>query len=1274
MNIIDFLPSYPNINNNEYDNLNLYDDTKFAENIYKKKEFYDNKLDVVEILPKEVGVLTKHQNTIARFMSSRTSYTGVLLVHQMGTGKTCAAVGAVEQIRRENSTIDGAIIFASGDKMLDNFKREIALKCTTGEYLPTNYNKLTEKTQTVRINKLVSSFYDTKNKSFTKFSTNVIDKFDNSIIKNLYSNKVIIIDEVHNLRIQDKDTNSREDSKRYYNFHKFLHLVENCKIILLSGTPMKDTPEEIASVMNLILPLNQQLPLGNDFKEKYMEKVGDKLMVKPTMKEDLKSYFKGRVSYLAAMETDIKKEYVKKGSQGTLQNFRVASYKMQHFQNLSYEKATTQDNIRKIKTKEKKNVIKETSGSGWKNNAREASLFVYPDGTWGKEGFDKYIGASSTTISGDKYHLTKDFLNESKISQISKNTQGYSTKVLKIINNYSSKYANILANILKSKQKSWFIYGSIVHGSGLILFSLLLELFGFTLATGQEKTQSNRYCLLTGQNMTVRQLKRIQNRFNNNNNATGKFIRVVIASEAISEGFSFYNVQREVILTPHWNFSETSQALARGLRLGSHRELVRRDIVPEMKIYLTASVPTTEPSVDLHLYKMSEDKDVSIMSIIRLIMEASFDCALNYLRNYRVGNNNQRDCNYMECEYKCDGVDMNIVKNGMDVKNIDNSTYQLYYINPMRNIYRKIEQLLYINNSMSLDSLTGYLQERGYSKRDVITSLQTLVDRSDQEILYEDFISVYSQSNYEKIKNGIRNIFRQHFVIGIPKIQEQLQKYSLFEIITVLKNIINQSIPIKNMYGFVSYLKEKNNIYYLIDDISIKSSILSAHYTKFPNITVGKTFNNLIEQINKNKLPSIISNMFKQTEISKLSKLIYSIPFLDQEKLLEMAVISENNEIEKNKDVRKMILEVLSSYISNDKNTIISSLLYRYHQKLRCIKITQNMEYKNWYDCDEKFYGIFKDIKESEIQELRDKNTTGIFGKINRQTGAFCMIDSRNEKKRQQKNSTRFKATTQHSGSVCKAGGWNNTQRLDIIFNRLKLSCPVDYEAKKNKNELVKQLSNSKLPITYTTEDLNTFSIPDLRRLSYWGIEMKKADKYCNSIQKWFEDNGFLEDDANCGTSFKKTTDKSTVVKTFDTDQFLINQVDTTIKKDVKEINKIVGNWYSIQNYEIPIDSKTQWYIVKYKKPKNKFSKVVFVADVSQDRKYITNVSFSDFKNRNRNDILKTAVESLVKYTGIEFISLNRSIKKYKSILKEYKQINLDIIRTEGNNDILKLV
>jgi len=240
MNIYDFLPKYPNIIDSKDDLLNPYD-TNFYESIFKKKEFYDEKLEKIEKLSEEKGVLMKHQKIIARFLSSHTMYDSLLLVHQMGSGKTCAAIAAIEQIKNENNNFKGALIFAKGNGILQNFIKELRDNCTAGQYKPnglTAYEnkkdkELTELEITIRTKKLTNNFYTTS--TFETFAKKISKTNDADII-NLYSNHVIVIDEVHNIRIQDIIENS---INMYVQFKRFLHLVKNCKILLLSGTPMK---------------------------------------------------------------------------------------------------------------------------------------------------------------------------------------------------------------------------------------------------------------------------------------------------------------------------------------------------------------------------------------------------------------------------------------------------------------------------------------------------------------------------------------------------------------------------------------------------------------------------------------------------------------------------------------------------------------------------------------------------------------------------------------------------------------------------------------------------------------------------------------------------------------------------------------------------------------------------------------------------------------------------------------------------------------------------
>ena len=229
--IVNFLPKYPNIYKLDEEILNPYEG-EFYETIFKKKEFYDEKLEAVEQFPEEVGSLLKHQKIISRFFSPHTMYNTLLLLHSMGTGKTCSAIGAIETIRSTKNTFKGAYIFARGEGLLNNFVNELLFKCTDGRYIPENFDELTELEKTHRIKKSIRDYY--KLNTFETFAKK-LSKMSNKLIEEKFSNHIIVIDEVHNLRIQDK----KSKIAMYDEFWRFLHNIKNFKILLLSGTPMK---------------------------------------------------------------------------------------------------------------------------------------------------------------------------------------------------------------------------------------------------------------------------------------------------------------------------------------------------------------------------------------------------------------------------------------------------------------------------------------------------------------------------------------------------------------------------------------------------------------------------------------------------------------------------------------------------------------------------------------------------------------------------------------------------------------------------------------------------------------------------------------------------------------------------------------------------------------------------------------------------------------------------------------------------------------------------
>ena len=74
-----------------------------------------------------------------------------------------------------------------------------------------------------------------------------------------------------------------------------------------------------------------------------------------------------------------------------------------------------------------------------------------------------------------------------------------------------------------------------------------------------------------------------------------------MGSRKISEGFSLRNVQIEDIHTPWFNYSETSQAIARGIRVGSHNQLLEAGVDVEIQIYQRVSIPDKGESIDLQM-------------------------------------------------------------------------------------------------------------------------------------------------------------------------------------------------------------------------------------------------------------------------------------------------------------------------------------------------------------------------------------------------------------------------------------------------------------------------------------------------------------------------------------------------------------------------------------------------------------------------------------------------------------------------------------------------
>lgn len=1053
--ITNFLPKYPNIQKLEREIFNPYEED-FYESIYKKKEFYDEKLQAVEDFPESKGTLMMHQKLIARFFSSQTLYDQLLLVHEMGTGKTCSAIGAIEQIRSEGDAFRSALYLAKGDALINNFINELVFNCTDGRYIPEDYEQLTELEKIHRTKKAIRDYYTLN--TFETFAKE-IKKSSDIELKKKYNNHIIVVDEVHNLRIQSKE----KGLNIYKQFMRFLHVVQDCKILLMSGTPMKDSVEEISTVMNLILPLRDGRPYlstGENFLNEFFNGSGDSYTVKNEKKKELKEIFRGRVSYLKAIQSQVEKKFVGEHV-NDLNHFNVVSDYMDEFQTQIYNQAYEVDRS------ERKGVY---------SNSRQASLFVFPDGSYGDKGYNKYIQKIdvSRKIIGNKKikKLYKYIITPELSNAITKNSNGNYEKMLENLDKFSSKYSSSIRTVLKSQKegKSVFIYNEFVQGSGLILFGLILELFGFSKATGTENTGSEkpRYASLTNLTATTKQIRKLINRFNQPDNINGKIINVVMGSRKISEGFSLQNIQVEDIHTPWFNYSETAQAIARGYRFGSHRMLIDNGIIPILTIYQRVSIPLKNNfSIDLFMYRISEIKDISIKGVERLIKESAWDCALTYSRNHITGYNNERECDYMQCEYTCDGIKTNMIDTSINNVDLDYSTYQLYYQDP----------------------------------------------------------------NVRKIIDTLVLIFRDNFRIDMLSIINYFPEYSEFEIISALRKIINESIQITNKYGYPSYLKEENNIYFLVDNLSVIGSFSSDYYTEYPHITKTINFTQTIKPLYLESLPNVIADIYEAKVVDDIRKIMNRLPLEVQEFFIEGSIIAKNKNIEFNSNIRELILKYFENYFAKIDGIWMSWLLYDQQGITRCLR--EDI----WEDCTKESLEKVEEYRK-EIQIGLEQNPYGYFGQDNPETGDFCIRDVSED--------------TPEKGHLVKSGrrcvNWKREKIVPMVIEKLKIPIPnkediieaekklgkrgglrkaIDSINKMSRENIITEISKNKYVNHLSISELD---IEELRRILFWGRQQIKPS--CMYIRNWFTRNGLIEQNKGCGTSAgKKPKTKKSVKK-----------------------------------------------------------------------------------------------------------------------------------------------
>lgn len=327
-------------------------------------------------------------------------------------------------------------------------------------------------------------------------------------------------------------------------------------------------------------------------------------------------------------------------------------------------------------------------------------------------------------------------------------------------------------------------------------------------------TAKPRYSLLTSRSPSAR-VDSMMEAFNSYENRHGDYIKVMVGSPVARDGINLANVLQVHIASAGWNPSSIYQAISRAIRATSHVDLLEenrvqqvdtrmKELTPEqleqeiqnvlqemppdrreqrlrdpeadqknlqdvrvaigktivpsvtVDVYKHVAISQNNDSIDLRMYQLSEQKEIDIKRMERIMKQCSVDCQIHYQRNIRPNDiNYSSTCDYDVCEYQCVDQIFGIPK----PPELDESTFDVYYSDEIVNA--AIDDIINIFKqkfTITTTELYALLQQQNPKYKPkfldlalmrIIAQKRTLFDRFGyQSYLREDGDTLFLQRDY----------------------------------------------------------------------------------------------------------------------------------------------------------------------------------------------------------------------------------------------------------------------------------------------------------------------------------------------------------------------------------------------------------------------------------------------------------------------------------------------------------------------------------------------
>ena len=578
--------------------------------------------------------LQSQQRFLRRVLSPDAPTRNLLMIHGTGTGKTCTAIQVAEEYILRPEFQDKKVFVVASAAVQDNFQSQLfdmtrvnidtiagtldSKQCTGRRYLdmlmriesePKNWNNPDIRAKLERTaNAIIKEFYEFT--AYSSFGNMIMAKLggterdiDREWVHENFDNRLLIIDEAHNIRESKDDEGMKGITRALENLVK---TADGLVLVLLTATPMYDTYEEIAYYMNLFL--------WNDRKQLPTEsvKVTDFFNPDGTLKagpsgERFRTWCQSYVSFV-------------KGENPFTFPFRLPPPKV-----VSREAIATSFLGKPIPPADRLQYIalveSEVAGA-------QKAVLTGADAADDEEKRKVLMQATITVPPGNK-----SFNELFRMTARQYKYTGEPFLTPEQLPNHSAKFVSILKSI-EAGSGVCLVYSNFV-ALGARLFSMALEEHGYVPYTGStllatpsyRGNAKGKYILLTS-DISEAEISKLLDAVKRPNNRDGSQIRVVVAGPIVSEGVDFRYMRQIHVVDPWWNMSRIEQVVGRGLRTCSHQVLPFEEQNCSVYFHVVRTGDGKE-CFDEYTYRTKvEQKALKIARVRKVLAESAMDCPL----------------------------------------------------------------------------------------------------------------------------------------------------------------------------------------------------------------------------------------------------------------------------------------------------------------------------------------------------------------------------------------------------------------------------------------------------------------------------------------------------------------------------------------------------------------------------------------------------------------------------------------------------------------------